>query len=1364
MKLISCHVDNFGTLHNFDMNFEEGLNVVMHDNGWGKSTLAAFLKAMLYGYDNKRSKDLSENDRKHYKPWQGGKYGGTLTFEKNGTRYMVTRTFGDTARFDTVSLRDLDSGRNLPGVENVGEWLFKLDADAFKRSAFINSNQLNSGNSGLSFHARLNAVLGEASDVGAFDSALAQLVKRTKDYEKTGNRGYIAEVQKKIDELLTQQRAAKDSIARVDAMRLRISELDERIAQVDSEIATLRKKIDAEDSGKKERDAAQKLYKQLTDQRDGLKKELADLLEEAGGIIPSIQEIRAVKQNRSEIARITEGLTALKAQKEKELGNIQAQYDALLAQEAALDEELEALLNDGPVPEEEEIRTIKQGRLELRRVTDALEALTAEDQKKLGDIQAQYDALLDQQTALEEALDAASAGLGDYIPTSAEIQGARRNLTDIAQITTALDSIAKKKTELENELHTIELRYGDQIPAIAELTSIMQIQKALDDALRQVQDSSRIQEELDNARKEKAEIDALFGEELPDATRLLQIRRDIANADALESAAIGLDAQASGEQAKISSIESALRQFDATSTISEPVGTKPKPVAAIGSLAGAGILAVLGAIVSPFIFAGTAILAIVGIVLFVSSNKKSAEYEQKQQAYAEEKRKAQEKRSALEEELAAAQRSYKAKTEESISKRNDATGLVNNAVSYLQKWNASASRETATQIANELQEKLDALRSAERVIASTASQIDKLNKAAEELRTQLEAKIKLLPADTIDLALDARVSAAEEDAEHVRQLKADLKATIAQLEEQEKKLKQLTDTTIAFLSKCGISLEEAEQRLTELEKKIAAVAEAKQKLAAHQKRVADFEAANKSVLAPSASDEGNSAAGQLRKQLASLKDSIAAVLVKYAVDADSEETWLTVSEQRLAKKREIEQKQKALAKQIEDFENANRDALTGKEQAPSGETSAQGKLEKQLEALLAAVNEILEKYQITEDEVDSWIVNSEHHATAQDDIQQRLAALEKQIAEFEATHKEHLASPGETVVISDGNASPIQLQLRDSVQLRETLMKERTQAEDAISHADETLESYRTIVSRLRILGEEKQKAQRSLYVLKKSSEYLRAAKENLASRYMGQIEYNFNQYFSAWVKSEDVRGVVDADFNITMDDNGSTHDAEGYSTGYCDVIDFCMRLALIDTLFEDERPFIIMDDPFVNLDAGRLNHAMQLLKSISAESQIIYFVCHEVRASEPTSEEMLEIEHKRLIKSAAPKSKSKTDAKKARFTLLMENALEPVSATRKITNSIFTLAFTAAEGNCGNKEYELFFVDENEKVLCDRQQLSVVNGEVIPEKVRFCLNTGNASGKTYYLYIRNVSAPENEVAQKIAYEAAITFTADFDF
>ena len=129
MKLISCHIDNFGIFHNFDMNFDESLNVIVQDNGWGKSTLAAFIRAMLYGFDNKRSKDLAANERKRYLPWQGGKYGGSLTFEKKGRRYTVSRTFGETGRGDRMALRDLDAGKSVSNVENVEEWLFKLDGE-----------------------------------------------------------------------------------------------------------------------------------------------------------------------------------------------------------------------------------------------------------------------------------------------------------------------------------------------------------------------------------------------------------------------------------------------------------------------------------------------------------------------------------------------------------------------------------------------------------------------------------------------------------------------------------------------------------------------------------------------------------------------------------------------------------------------------------------------------------------------------------------------------------------------------------------------------------------------------------------------------------------------------------------------------------------------------------------------------------------------------------------------------------------------------------------------------------------------------------------------------------------------------------
>lgn len=1355
MKLISCHVDNYGTLHDFDMDFEDGLNVIMHDNGWGKSTFAAFLKAMLYGYDNKRSKDLSENDRKHYKPWQGGRYGGSLTFEKGGKRYVVTRTFGDTARFDTVSLREADSGRTVP-VENVGEWLFMLDSNAFKRSVFIHSNQLNNGNSGLSFHARLNAVLGEASDVGAYDAALAQIVKRTKDYEKTGNRGYIAEIQKKLDELLMQQRAAKDSIARVDAFRLHIATLSARLKQLDEQIAALKAKADAEDSGKKERDAARKLHRQLTEQRDGLANEMSALTEQAGGAIPPMQTILDVKQDRSEIARITEGLTALKAQKESGRRHIQVQYDALLAQDTALDGEMAALLRDGAIPEDGELRTVRQCRAEMRRVAETLSALTAEEQQKRGQLQAQYDALLDTQTALESALEEASAGLGAYIPAHAEIQEARHQLSDIGQIAAALTDIAKKKADIERKISAIEQRYGTKLPTSAELGGIIRTQHALDEALRQVGDNASVAQALDDARRTKAEIDVAFADERPEVIRLQQLRRDMSHADALESTAKGLDAQAAGEQVRLEGIEGALRQLDA-GVQPEPSAATPKPIAAIAAFAAAVMLAVAGAVLSPVLFACAAAMVLAGIVLLGVNGRKRAESEKQRQAYAAGQQQTREKRAELEDALSAARNGHAEKAGQAAGARTEADRLVRQALAYLAKWQPDASRENAAQLIDALLERLDALQGAERTIAMTEPQLAKAKASADALRARLDAEMRLLPGDTADMALDARVSAAEEDAEALRQMKADLKATLAQSAEQEKKHGRLTDSVSAFLKKCGIPLDGAEQGLRALEERLALVADAKRKLADHQGRVADFEAANRAVLAPSGADAENSAAAQLNAQLTALENRLLTIRMKYAVEADAEEAWLAESERRLRQKDEIGQKRKALSKQIADFEQANQAALTGRE-SPE-DNAAQRQLEAQLDALSAAAHESVSRYAHFGTDTDAWLAAAERFAAAQEGIRQRMAALDRQIAAFEASHQAELASPEEASADEDAAAN----RLAHCMQLRESLLKDRTQAEDEISHADETLESYRMIVSRLRILSEEKQKAQKSLYVLKKSAAYLKAAKENLASRYMGQIEHSFNQYFSAWVKSEDIHGVLDADFNITMDENGSARDAEGYSTGYCDMIDFCMRLALIDTLFEEERPFIIMDDPFVNLDALRLNHALRLLKAISAQSQIIYFVCHEVRAEEPSADALPELAHQRLIHSA-PKADRHPAARRARFTLAPRHVLQPVSAGRRITNAIFSLGFEAAQTHGSSGEYELFFADENEKVLCDRQQVTVADGEVIPEKVRFCLNTGSAAGTHYALCIRDVSAPDNELVQKIDYESAIAFAADFGF
>ena len=143
MKIVSCHVENFGKMHNFDYNFDDGMNIILEDNGWGKTTFATFLKSMIYGMDTSRKKNIVENERKRYMPWQGGTYGGSLDFEVEGKLYRVEREFGSLPSKDKVKVKDLNTGlRAKIDYEKLGEEIFHIDAKGFEKSVYITQNGL----------------------------------------------------------------------------------------------------------------------------------------------------------------------------------------------------------------------------------------------------------------------------------------------------------------------------------------------------------------------------------------------------------------------------------------------------------------------------------------------------------------------------------------------------------------------------------------------------------------------------------------------------------------------------------------------------------------------------------------------------------------------------------------------------------------------------------------------------------------------------------------------------------------------------------------------------------------------------------------------------------------------------------------------------------------------------------------------------------------------------------------------------------------------------------------------------------------------------------------------------------------------
>ena len=58
MRLISCTIENFGKLNNVTYDFSGECNTICEDNGWGKSTLAAFIRVMFYGFKNEVRRNL----------------------------------------------------------------------------------------------------------------------------------------------------------------------------------------------------------------------------------------------------------------------------------------------------------------------------------------------------------------------------------------------------------------------------------------------------------------------------------------------------------------------------------------------------------------------------------------------------------------------------------------------------------------------------------------------------------------------------------------------------------------------------------------------------------------------------------------------------------------------------------------------------------------------------------------------------------------------------------------------------------------------------------------------------------------------------------------------------------------------------------------------------------------------------------------------------------------------------------------------------------------------------------------------------------------------------------------------------------
>ncbi len=157
-------------------------------------------------------------------------------------------------------------------------------------------------------------------------------------------------------------------------------------------------------------------------------------------------------------------------------------------------------------------------------------------------------------------------------------------------------------------------------------------------------------------------------------------------------------------------------------------------------------------------------------------------------------------------------------------------------------------------------------------------------------------------------------------------------------------------------------------------------------------------------------------------------------------------------------------------------------------------------------------------------------------------------------------------------------------------------------------------EKYDNLCVKKQALNGELLQLNKEKEIAEKTLEYLKEAKENLTKGCYEPLKKSLKKYCESLFPT--LSGVTcDEDFNVTFLVNGMIKDSHSLSLGQQQLVNFSLRLGLIDSLFDKEKPFIIIDDAFCPLDEENFNLCKKLLKEISKTLQIIYLTPHRSRS-----------------------------------------------------------------------------------------------------------------------------------------------------
>ena len=239
MIIEKIDIKSFGKLRDITLEFSDTVNVIEGENEAGKSTIASFIKYMLFGFEGTDGEAVSERQKRIN--WTTGLAEGSMTVRVKDKRYLITRSTvpttgqtGKTAYKEDCAIIDMETGATAFGKLPAGEVFFGASRELFENTAFL-------GRVG-------DSSIDEDSVKGAIENILFS------GSEKINNQRAIGKISEKMETLIHKGGGGGvifDLVKRRDELEARMVGTDEDNKQIlvkETELFGIkRERLDAED-------------------------------------------------------------------------------------------------------------------------------------------------------------------------------------------------------------------------------------------------------------------------------------------------------------------------------------------------------------------------------------------------------------------------------------------------------------------------------------------------------------------------------------------------------------------------------------------------------------------------------------------------------------------------------------------------------------------------------------------------------------------------------------------------------------------------------------------------------------------------------------------------------------------------------------------------------------------------------------------------------------------------------------------------------------------------------------------------------------------------------------------------------------